>query len=92
MNTLASESIASVDQSSRARHVLLRKQLRDRENQLRDRDSLIAQLQTQLDAKERVLAEMAERAHTAEQQVDEFKLQLTATQTDKVSTVAVMST
>jgi chromosome segregation ATPase len=57
VSTLASESTAAGDQTSRARVTLLRKQLRDRDKQLSEKDAQMAQLRSQLEVKDRVIVE-----------------------------------
>jgi chromosome segregation ATPase len=69
VSTLASESTATGDHTSRARVTLLRKQLRDRDKLLSDKDSQLAQLRSQLEVKDRVIAER-------DAEVDSTKLRL----------------
>ena len=61
MSTLASESTSTADHTSRARLQLLRKQLKDRERLLSDKDAHIAQLCGQLETKDRVISELDSR-------------------------------
>jgi len=69
MSTLASESSVS-EQMSRARQKLLNKRLRDKDRQISDKASELAQLRSQLDAKDRIVQELSDN-------VNELQLRLT---------------
>lgn len=78
MSTLASESTATGDQTSRARQTLLRKRLRDKDKLLAEKEARILQLSNQLEVKDRVIAER-------DSAVNDTKLRLTECESQLVS-------
>jgi len=62
------------EQASRARQKLLHKRLRDKDQQISDKEAELVQLCGQLDAKDRIVQELSETVNELRQQLTDSQL------------------